>query len=67
MDVSPWCQEAGVRDVHTRPVSPETLWGEVCMPVRTFQCGGWGASIRPDDHPLGVPAAGDFTDDVRVR
>jgi hypothetical protein len=67
MDVSPCCQEAGVRYVHTRTVSPETLFGEVCIPVRTFQCGGCGASIRPDDHHLGVPEAGDFTDAVRVR
>ena len=60
------CQEASVLDVHTRTVSPETLCGEVWIPVRTFQCRGCGASIRPDDHHLGVPEAGDFTDDVRV-
>jgi hypothetical protein len=64
--VTPCCQEAYARYVHTRTVSPETLFGEVCIPVRTFQCSGCGASIRPDDHHLGVPAAGDFTDDVRV-
>jgi hypothetical protein len=65
-DVAPCCQEADARYVHTRTVSPKTLFGEVCIPVRTFQCGGCGASIRPDDRHLGVPAAGDFTDDVRV-
>jgi hypothetical protein len=65
-DVAPCCQEAGVRYVHTRTVSPETLFGEVCIPVRTFQCGGCRASLRPDDRHLGVPEAGDFTDDVRV-
>ncbi len=65
-DVAPCCQDAGARYVHTRTVSPETLFGEVCIPVRTFQCGGCGASLRPDDRYLGVPEAGDFTDDVRV-
>jgi hypothetical protein len=65
-DVAPCCQEAGARYVHTRTVSPETLLGEVCIPVRTFQCGGCGASLRPDDRHLGVPEVGDFTDDVRV-
>jgi hypothetical protein len=64
--VTPCCQAAYARYVHTRTVSPETLFGEVCIPVRTFQCSGCGASIRPDDHHLGVPAVGDFTDDVRV-
>jgi hypothetical protein len=61
------CQKASVIDVHTRTVRPETLVGEVCIPVRTFQCGGCGASLRPDDRHLGVPEAGNFTDDVRVR
>jgi hypothetical protein len=65
MDVAPCCQEAGARYLHTRTVSPQTLFGEVCIPVRTFQCGGCGASLRPDDRHLGVPEAGDFTDDVR--
>jgi hypothetical protein len=60
------CQEASVIYVHTRTVTPETLVGEVCIPVRTFQCSGCGASLRPDDRHLGVPEAGDFTDDVRV-
>jgi hypothetical protein len=60
------CQDASVSYVHTRAVSPETLFGEGCIPVRTFQCGGCGASLRPDDRHLGVPEAGDFTDDVRV-
>lgn len=65
-DVAPWCQGANARYVHTRTVSPETLLGKVCIPVRTFQCRGCGASLRPDDRHLGVPEAGDFTDDVRV-
>jgi Uncharacterised protein family (UPF0236) len=60
------CQNASVIYVHTRTVRPETLFGEVCIPVRTFQCGGCGASLRPDDRHLGVPEAGNFTDDVRV-
>jgi hypothetical protein len=65
-DVAPCCQDASVIYVHTRTVSPETLFGKVCIPVRTFQCGECGASLRPDDHHLGVPEAGDFTDDVRA-
>jgi hypothetical protein len=60
------CQDASVNYVHTRTVSPQTLFGEVCIPVRTFQCEECGASLRPDDRHLGVPEAGDFTDDVRV-
>lgn len=34
-------QDASVIYVHTRTVSPETLLGEVCIPVRTLPCGGW--------------------------
>lgn len=64
-DIAPCCQEAGVTYVHTRTVSPETLFGEVCIPVRTFHCDGCGAYLRPDDHYLGVPETGDFTDEVR--
>jgi len=64
--VAPCCQETGARYVHTRTVSPQTLLGEVRLPVRTFQCSGCGASIRPDDHDLGVPEVGDFTDDMRA-
>jgi hypothetical protein len=64
-DIAPCCQEASMTYVHTRTVSPQTLFGEVCIPIRTFQCGGCGASRRPDDRPLGVPEVGDFTDDVR--
>jgi hypothetical protein len=64
-DVTPCCQEAGMTYVHTRSVSPETLFGEITIPVRTFQCHSCGATVRPDDGPLGVPEAGDFTDDVR--
>jgi hypothetical protein len=65
-DVAPCCQNASVRYVHTRTVSPQTLFGEVCIPVRTFECGGCGASLRPDDHHLGIPEVGNFTDDVRA-
>ena len=65
VDITPCCQDSGVRYVHTRTVSPETLLGEVHIPVCTFQCGGCGASLRPDDRHLGVPEVGDFTDDVR--
>jgi hypothetical protein len=65
-DVAPCCQDSGVRYIHTRTVSPQTLLGEVYIPVRTFQCSGCGASLRPDDRHLGVPEVGDFTDDVRA-
>jgi hypothetical protein len=64
-DIAPCCQETRVRYIHTRTVSPQTLFGEVHIPVRTFQCGGCGAFLRPDDRHLGVPEVGDFTDDVR--
>jgi len=64
-DVARCCPGARVTYVHTRTVSPETLFGEVHIPVRTFQCRGCGATFRPDDAALGVPEAGDFTDDVR--
>src|SRR2546430_9380764 len=65
-DVAPCCQNSRVRYLHTRTVSPQTLLGEVSIPVRTFQCRGCGASLRPDDRHLGVPEVGDFTDDVRA-
>ncbi len=64
-DVTPCCQEAGITYVHTRTVSPETLVGEITIPVRTFRCNGCGATLRPDDTALGVPEVGAFTDDVR--
>ena len=64
-DVARCCPEASVHYVHTRTVSPETLFGEITIPVRTFQCRGCGATFRPDDVALGVPEVGDFTDDVR--
>lgn len=64
-DVARWCSDASVQYVHTRTVSPETLFGELTIPVRTFQCRGCGATCRPDDAALGVPEVGDFTDDVR--
>jgi hypothetical protein len=65
-DVAPCCQDSRVRYLHTRTVSPQTLLGEVYIPVRTFQCSGCGASLRPDDRHLGVPEVGNFTDDVRA-
>ncbi|RPJ38187.1 MAG: hypothetical protein EHM35_05090 [Planctomycetaceae bacterium] len=64
-DVARCCPDANVRDVHTRTVSPATWCGQITIPVRTCQGGGWGATCRPDDAPLGVPEAGDFTDDGR--
>ncbi len=57
--------EAGVTDIHTRTVSPEPVCGEVRIPVRTFQCRGGGATVRPEDTARGVPKAGDVPDDVR--
>jgi hypothetical protein len=65
-DVAPCCPDTRARYLHTRLVSPQTLFGRVHIPVRTFQCGGCGASLRPDDRHLGVPEVGDFTDDVRA-
>ena len=66
-EVARGCPDASVRSVHTRSVSPETLFGKMTMPVRTFQCSGCGMAFRPDDTALGVLAVGDFTDDVRAR
>jgi len=63
--ISPCCPEAGVTYVHTRTVSPHTLLGEITIPVRTFQCQGCRATLRPDDTALGVPEVGVFSDDVR--
>jgi hypothetical protein len=64
-DVAPCCPDTRARYIHTRLVSPQTLFGQVHIPVRTCQCRGCGASLRPDDRHLGVPEVGDFTDDVR--
>jgi hypothetical protein len=64
-DVAHCGPEANVRYVHTRTVSPATLFGEITIPVRTFQGGGYGATCQPDDAPRGVPEVGDCTDDVR--
>jgi hypothetical protein len=64
--VVPCGPEAGARYVQTWAVRPQTLWGEVCLPVRTFQGDGCGATLRPDDHYLGVPEVGDCTDEVRA-
>jgi hypothetical protein len=50
--------------VHPRTVSPQTLLGEECLPTRTSQCSGCGASCRPDDRHLCVPDLGTLTDDV---
>jgi hypothetical protein len=65
-DVAPCCPDTRARYIHTRMVSPQTLFGQVHIPVRTFQCRGCGAALRPDDCHLGVPEVGDFTDDVRA-
>lgn len=64
-EVARCCPNARAKYVHTRSVSPETLFGKITIPVRTFQCRGCGATFRPDDAALGVPEAGEFTDDVR--
>jgi hypothetical protein len=45
-------------------VSPKTLCGKITISLRTFQCRGCSATLRPGDVPLAVPEAGDFTDDV---
>ena len=65
-EVTRCCGEAALKDVHTRTVSPATLFGEVTIPVRPFQCDGCGATLRPDAARLGVPEAGDCTDAVRA-
>jgi hypothetical protein len=65
-DIAPCYPDTCVRLIHTRPVSPQTLFGEVHMAVRTFQCSGCGAFLRPDDRHLGLPEVGDFTADVRA-
>jgi hypothetical protein len=65
-DVVPCCPARRARSRHTRTVSPQTFLGEVHIPVRTFQCDGCGASLRPDDHHLGVPEVGACTDEVRA-
>jgi len=64
-DGTPCGQEAGATLVQTRTVSPETLFGEIPSPVRTFQGRGCGATFRPDDTALGGPETGDVTDEVR--
>jgi len=48
------CPATSVQYVHTRTVGPETLFGEITIPIRTFQCSGCGATFRPDDAPLGM-------------
>ena len=55
-----------MRNVHTRTVGPETLFGKITSPVRTFPCRGCGTRFRSGDAALGVPAAGGFTEDVRA-
>ena len=64
-DVALCGQEAGMTDIHTRPVSPQTWFGEGWIPGRMFPWARCGASLRPDDHHMGVPEAGDCTDDGR--
>jgi hypothetical protein len=46
-DVTPCCPEADVTFIHTRTVSSETLFGEIAIPVLTFQCHDRGATFRP--------------------
>jgi hypothetical protein len=60
------CRGADLHAIHTRSVSPTTLFGNVEIPVRTFRCTGCGTTVRPDDAVLGVPVHGDSTDDVRM-
>lgn len=64
--VASCCPEADMAYIHTRSVSPTTLFGKVEIPVRTFRCTGCRTTMRPDDARLGVPQMGDFTDDVRL-
>jgi hypothetical protein len=64
-DLTPGCPAADVTVIPTRTVSPEPLFGEIIIPVRTCQCHGCGATCRPDDTALGVPETGAFTDAVR--
>jgi hypothetical protein len=63
--VKPCCDGSSMRLVHTRPVTVRTLFGEVTLRVRTFQCSGCGRYWRPDDRVLGVPETGSMTDDLR--
>jgi hypothetical protein len=65
-DVVPGGPDSRASSIHTRTVSPQTLLGEGHIPVRTFQGGGGGASLRPDDHHGGVPEVGAFTADGRA-
>lgn len=64
--VTSCCPGADMDYIHTRSVSPMTLFGKVEIPVRTFRCTACRTIERPDDVQLGVPAMGDFTDDVRM-
>ncbi len=63
--VRPCCPATHLRYVHTRTVSPTTIFGPITLAVRTFECPKCGQLWRPDDEILGVPERGDFTDDVR--
>jgi hypothetical protein len=53
MDVAPGCPAASGRDLHTRPVRPQTLWGEGHRPGRTFQ--GGGGAFTDDVRALDAP------------
>lgn len=64
--VAACCPGADMADIHTRSVSPTTLFGKVEIPVRPFRCMACKTTMRPDDAWLGVPKTGDFTDDVRM-
>ncbi len=46
-EVTPCCQAADVRYMHTRMGSPQTLLGDVHIPVRTFQCCQHRCNVHP--------------------
>ncbi len=62
---APCCEGAAMALVHTRDVHPQTIFGTVRIPVRTFRCARCAKHVRSDDVVLGVPESGEFTDDVR--
>ena len=59
------CEGQAMRRVHTRRRRLQTLFGEIVVPVRTLRCAACAAHVRPDDAALGLPAQGDYADDVR--
>jgi hypothetical protein len=64
--VTSCCPGADMDYIHTRSVSPTTLFGKVEVPVRTFRCTACHTTVRPDDALLGLPKTGAFSDDVRM-